>query len=115
MAGSAGFSLSRRALLSAGKAADTASGQMTASAQVKLSGATPQVISAHPGWQSSSALAACLDAWETRLKQLSDGIQQISQNLNSTADGYDQAERQILAEIRNVTAGLDAQQPGEAG
>lgn len=88
---------------------------MAASTQVKLSGATPQFISAHPGWQSGSALAACLGAWETRLKQLSDGIQQISQNLGSTASTYEQAEEQILGEIRTMAAGMDTRQPGKPG
>lgn len=92
---------------SAGASAGQASGKVTASAQVALSGASPEAIAAHPGWKSSGALRACLDAWETRLKQLSAEIRQISQNLDATVDGYDKAEAQTLADISRAAAGLD--------
>ena len=107
----AGFSVARPALLSAGSAADTASGNVSSSVQLRLTGATPEAISAHPGWRSSAALHACLNAWETRLRQLAAEVQQISQNLNATVDGYDQAEARALASIQRPAEGLN----GKAG
>jgi hypothetical protein len=101
------FSVTRPALVSAGAAAETASGNVGKSAQLRLTGATPEVISTHPGWQSSATLRVCLDAWEIRFRQLANEIQQISQNLNDTVDGYDKAEAQTLANIQQAAAGLD--------
>ena len=107
MDGGAGFSVTRAALASAGAAAKTASGNVNSAAQARLTGATPQVIAGHPGWQASAALGACLQAWETRLRQLSAEVGQISQNLNATVDGYARAEAQAVADIQRAAAGLD--------
>lgn len=107
MSSGEGFSVTRPALISAGTSAEAASDSLNSATQVKLTGATPEAIAGHRGWQSSPALQACLDAWETRLRQLSAEIQQISQNLNATVDGYDKAEAQAVADIRQVAVGLN--------
>lgn len=107
MSSGEGFSVTRPALISASTSAEAASDRIRSSSQVKLTGATPEAIAGHRDWQSGPALQACLDAWETRLRQLSAEVQQISQNLNATADGYDKAEAQAVSDIQQVAAGLN--------
>ena len=107
MSSGEGFSVVRSALASAGTSAQGASDNVDSAAQARLTDATPEVIAGHRGWQSSAALQVCLDAWETRLRQISAEVQQISQNLNATVDGYDRAEAQALADIQRMAAGLN--------
>lgn len=99
----------RPALVSAGTSAASASDRLSSVTQVRLTGATPEAIAGQRGWASAAALQACLDEWETRLRQLSAEVQRIGQNLNDTVDGYDQAEAQSVAEIQKMAAGLDGQ------
>jgi hypothetical protein len=101
----AGFAVSLRSLSMAHSASESLSSQVV-QAPEKLSGATPRAIAAHPGWQASQALAACLNAWERRLRTLTGQVQQISQGLNATIGGYNTAEARVMAEIRNAAAGL---------
>lgn len=105
---SEGFSVIRPALVSAGTSAASASDSLNSAAQVKLTGATPEAIAGHRDWKSGVALQACLDAWETRLGQLSGEVRQIGQNLDDTVDGYDKAEVQAVADIQQMAVGLDA-------
>jgi hypothetical protein len=101
----AGFTVSLNSLSMAQSASASLSGQV-AQAPEKLLGATPQAIAAHPGWQASQALEACLNAWERRLRTLTGHVQQISQGLNATIGGYSAAEARAIAEIQNAAAGL---------
>lgn len=102
-----GFAYSRGAL-SAAQSASVSVGSQVAQTPARLSGATPQAVSAHPGWESSAALQGCLTAWEQRLRQLAAQVQQISKGLATTIDGYDTAEAQVISEIRRAAAGLEA-------
>jgi hypothetical protein len=86
-------------------ASESLSSQVVQAPQ-KLLGATPRAISAHPGWQASQALEACLNAWERRLRTLTGQVQQISQGLNATIGGYNTAEARVIGAIRNAAAGL---------
>jgi hypothetical protein len=101
-----GFAYRRAALSSAQASSATVASQVAASSQQKLCGATPEAIAAHPGWQSSSALQACLTAWEQRAAQLASQVQQVSDHLGTTIENYDTAENQVVGDIRAAAAGL---------
>jgi hypothetical protein len=101
----AGFAVSL-ASLSRAQSASASLADQVVRAPEKLSGATPRAIAAHPGWQASRALEACLTAWERRLRALVGDVQQISHGLNATIDGYSTAEALVIGEIRNAAAGL---------
>lgn len=100
-----GFSVSRQALISARDAAETASRSISSAAKVKLENTTPGVISAHPGWKSSAALRTCLEAWETRVRQLSSQVDLINKNLGYTLTSYNTAEEKTVRSIQDMTAG----------
>lgn len=104
-----GFSVSRQALISARDAAETASRSISSAAKVKLANTTPGVISAHPGWKSSAALRTCLEAWETRIRQLSAQVDLINKNLGYTLASYNTAEEKTVGGIQ----GMAAKQTGE--
>jgi hypothetical protein len=111
----AGFAVSLASLSRAQSASESLTRQVV-QAPENLLGATPQAIAAHPGWQASEALQACLNAWERRLRTLRSHVELISHGLNATIDGYDTAEARVLGEIRKAAAGLvtppAAGQPG---
>lgn len=107
MSDSEGFSVIRPALVSAGTSAASAGDSLNSATQIRLTGATPEAIAGHRGWESAAALQTCVDAWETRLRQLTGKVRQIGQNLDDTVDGYDRAEAQAVADIQTVAAGLD--------
>lgn len=105
MVEAAGFSYSRPAL-SAAQASSAKVHDQVVMSQQKLSGATPETIAAHPGWESSSALQACLTAWEQRLQQLESQVRKISGNLSTNIDGYDAVEEQVTGDIQAAATGL---------
>lgn len=63
-------------------------------------GSTPQAISAHPGWQSSGALQACLTAWEKRLSDLAYEVSTIGQNLGTANHNYRAADQRIVTRLK---------------
>lgn len=101
---SGGFSVDLSALRDAQQKA--ASARVLTQAQPRLTGATPKAIAGNPDWKTSSALKACLTAWEKRLKQLSDQVQQLSHNLGTTAGRYEAADKRVAAYIKDALEGL---------
>jgi hypothetical protein len=101
---SEGFSVDLAAVRSAQQTA--ASARVAATAQPKLTGATPKAIAGNPGWETTQALQACLTAWEQRVAQLSAQVKQISQNLGTTAGNYEAADQQTAAYLQDSLAAL---------
>jgi hypothetical protein len=101
----AGFAVSLASLSRAQSASESLADQVVQTPE-QLLGATPRAIAAHPGWQASRALEACLTAWERRLRTLIGDVEQISQGLNATIDNYNTAEARVIGEIRKAAAGL---------
>lgn len=101
---SGGFSVDLPALRDAQH--NAASARVVTRAEPRLTGATPKAIAGNPGWKSTTALKACLAAWEERLKQLSDQVQQLSHNLGATAGNYEAADKRVTALLRNSLEGL---------
>lgn len=101
---SGGFSVDLSALRDAQQKA--ASARVLTQAQPRLTGATPKAIAGNPGWKTSSALKACLTAWEKRLKVLSEQVQQLSNNLGATAGNYEAADKRVVTNLRDSLEGL---------
>lgn len=101
-----GFYVHHPTVSKAGEGASTTSAHVTSKAHV-LNGATPKTISAHTGWESSSALQQCLTAWEARLNDLAYEVQTIGQNLGKTTQAYQKAENKVLAHINLLASQLE--------
>lgn len=65
----------------------------------QLTGATPQVIAANPGWEAAAGLQSCLAAWQAQLKALSADVHGIGNRLTRTARNYNEA---IAAEKKSA-------------
>lgn len=101
-----GFYVHHPTLSKAGEDAGMTSAHVTSKAH-SLNGTTPKTISAHTGWESSSALQQCLTAWEARLKDLAYEVQTISQNLGKTTQEYQKAENKVLTHINLLASQLE--------
>jgi hypothetical protein len=99
-----GFLADLSALRDAQKKA--ASARVLSQAQPRLHGSTPKAIAGNPGWKTSSALKACLDAWDKRLKQLSEQVEQLSHNLGTTAGRYEAADKRVAKDLQDSLEGL---------
>lgn len=54
----------------------------------QVTGATPEVIAANPGWEAAAGLQSCLTAWQAQLKALSADVHGIGHRLTGTASNY---------------------------
>lgn len=100
-----GFCVDLAALRRAGSHTGAIAEMLDASTSV-TAGATPQVIAAHPGWVSASALHTCAQAWVARLKSARENLETISSKLKDTASAYDLAEQDATAKINRVIGEL---------
>jgi hypothetical protein len=95
MARMSGFDVHPPTLRKAGRGANNVSGNVSSSSG-KLTGATPDAVSAHQGWASAGALQQCLTTWEDRLRVLATEVQQIGADLQQSADHYERADERVV-------------------
>lgn len=77
-----------------------------------LHGSILDLIANTVGWQTGDGLQQCLTAWETQLSKLAGDIQGIGNRLTGSAAHYAQTEKNVLARIQGVGAGLELQPKG---
>ena len=98
MAPGKGFSVTPPILSKAGDAAHGVGDRVGGHAD-QLTGATPRVIAANPGWDAAAGLQCCLTAWQDQLKALSADVHGIGNRLVRTAQSYTEA---IAAEKKSA-------------
>ncbi|MEV6207923.1 type VII secretion target [Kitasatospora sp. NPDC051914] len=77
--------------------------ELSARTKGRLSGAldsSEAVRGTDGGWSSAAALGACAAEWERHMVSLADRMQQLSDQLHSSADGYDAADAEAEARMR---------------
>ncbi|MGW4645438.1 type VII secretion target [Kitasatospora sp. NPDC004289] len=83
--------------------AGTSMGELSGQTRSRLSGAldsSETAGSADPGWSSAAALRECAADWERHMVVLADRLQRLSEQLHSSADGYDAADAEAEARMR---------------
>ncbi|MFI5531994.1 hypothetical protein ACIA8O_26020 [Kitasatospora sp. NPDC051853] len=82
---------------------------MSGQTKSRLSGAldsSETAGAADAGWRSAATLRECAGDWERHMVLLADRLQRLSEQLHTSADGYDAADAEAEARMRAAMTDL---------